>query len=92
MKCNFRNRAIDKNQNYERGINDGVYSMMLIIAYVLSRYGYKGRKIEQIIHSIQDTAESINKGYCSKEDIAQCLLEEYDIIIRDQSRSENDEL
>ena len=86
MKCSINNKQAQKNANYEKGTKDAVYSMIVIVAYVLCRYGYKGRRIQQLMHSIQDVADSINKGYCTHKDLEDTLLAEYDIQLYDSSR------
>lgn len=59
--------------------------MIVIVAYVLCRYNYKARRIKQIINSITDVADSINKGYITHKDIEDIMLEEYDIQLCDAS-------
>lgn len=82
MKCAYKNKQVQKNASYERGVASGVDSMMIMFAYVLSRYGYKGKKIQQIIRSIEDVADSINKGYCTHQDLEDVLWDEYRIRMR----------
>ena len=86
MNCAFKNKTAKKNTAYNRGIQDSTYTLITIVAYVCSRYGYKGRRIQQIIHSIQDVADSINKGYVTQQDLEDILLEEYNIQLFDNSR------
>jgi hypothetical protein len=59
--------------------------MIVIVAYVLCRYGYKGRRIKQMINSIVDVADSINKGYITHKDLEDIMLEEYDIQLCDNN-------
>lgn len=82
MKCRINNRQIKKSADYERGVASGVDSMLIMFAYVLSRYGYKGKKIQQIVHSIEDVADSINKGYCTFQDLEDVLWDEYRISMK----------
>lgn len=86
MNCSIKNKTAKKNQAYNKGIEDSTYTLITIVAYVCSRYGYKGRRIQQIIHSIQDVADSINKGYITQQDLEDILLEEYNIQLFDNSR------
>lgn len=86
MKCSVVNEGVKTRQAYEKGIQDSTYTLITIVAYVCSRYGYKGRRIQQIIHSIQDVADSINKGYITQQDLEDILLEEYNIQLFDNSR------
>lgn len=85
MKCSVVNEGVKKRQAYEKGIQDSTYTLIVIVAYVCSRYGYKGRRIQQIIHSIQDVADSINKGYITQKDLEDIMLEEYNIQLFDTS-------
>lgn len=85
MNCSFKNKTAKKNQAYNRGIQDSTYTLIAIVAYVLCRYGYKGRRIKQIINSIQDVADSINKGYVTHKDLEDVMLEEYEIMLCDSS-------
>ena len=79
MNCRFSNKQVKKSNDYERGVASGVDSMMLMFTYVLSRYGYKGPRIQQIVKSIEDVADSINKGYMPPQDIEDILWDEYKI-------------
>lgn len=79
MNCKFNNKQIRKTNDYERGISAGVDSMMIMFTYVLSRYGYSGRKIQQIVKSIEDVADSINRGYLTHKDIETVLWDEYSV-------------
>ena len=79
MNCRFSNKQVKKSNEYDRGVNSGVDSMMLMFTYVLSRYGYKGTKIQQMVKSIEDVADSINKGYVTHKDIEDVLWDEYQI-------------
>jgi isopropylmalate/homocitrate/citramalate synthase len=59
--------------------------MIVIVAYVLCRYGYKGRRIKQMLNSITDVADSINKGYITHKDLEDIMLEEYEIQLCDNN-------
>jgi hypothetical protein len=85
MNCAARNKEVKKNNDYNKGIQDSTYTLLVIVAYVFCRYGYKGRRIQQMINSIQDVADSINKGYCTQQDLEGVLLDEYDIQLFDTS-------
>lgn len=85
MKCSYNNKKVTQNQSYARGVKNSSYTMIVIVAYVLCRYNYKGRRIKQIINSITDVADSINKGYITHKDIEDIMLEEYDIQLCDNS-------
>lgn len=86
MNCSFKNKTAKKNQAYNKGIEDSTYTLITIVAYVCSRYGYKGKRIQQIINSIQDVADSINKGYVTQQDLEDVLFEEYNIQLFDTSK------
>lgn len=85
MKRSYNNKKIAQNQSYARGVKNSSYTMIVIVAYVLCRYNYKARRIKQIINSITDVADSINKGYITHKDIEDIMLEEYDIQLCDAS-------
>lgn len=85
MRCSLKNKEVKKHKAYNKGIEDSTYTLLVIVAYVFSRYGYKGKRIQQMINSIQDVADSINKGYCTQQDLEDVLLEEYDIKLFDIS-------
>ena len=85
MKCSINNKQMKKNTSYHKGIRDTSYTMLLIVAYVLCKYGYKGQRIKQIINSIEDVADSINKGYITHKDIEDIMLDEYEIQLCDNS-------
>lgn len=87
MKSAYSNKKVKQNREYNKGIKDSVYTMIVVVAYVLCRYGYKGRRIKQIINSIADVADSINKGYVTHKDLEDVMLEEYDIHIYDGCRN-----
>lgn len=82
MNCIVRNKQAKKNDAYERGVNAGVDTMMIIITYVLSCYGYKGIRIQQMVKKIEDVADSINKGYITHKDLEDELWNEYRIRMR----------
>lgn len=79
MKCSYNNKELKKTQAYEKGVSDAVNTMIIIVTYVLSCYGYKGKRIQDMIHKIEYTADSINKGYITHQDLEDTLWEEYQI-------------
>ena len=79
MKCSYNSKETRKNQSYQKGVSDAVNTMIIIVTYVLSCYGYKGKRIQQMIDKIQYTADSINKGYITHQDLEDILWEEYRI-------------
>ena len=82
MKCRATNKQVQKNLDYDKGMSDGVNSMLIIIAYVLSCFGYKRAKIQQIVNKIQDVADSINKGYITHQDLEDDLWNDYQILMQ----------
>jgi hypothetical protein len=56
--------------------------MLIIVAYVLSCFGYKRAKIQQIVNKIQDVADSINKGYITHQDLEDELWNDYEILMQ----------
>ena len=85
MKCSLTNKQTKKNTSYQKGIKASSYTMIVIVAYVLCKYGYKGRRIKQMINSMTDVADSINKGYITHKDLEDIMLEEYGIQLCDKS-------
>lgn len=85
MKNAYNNKKVEQNLSYAKGVKASSYTMIVIVAYVLCRYGYKGRRIKQIVNSIQDVADSINKGYITHKDLEDIMLEEYDIQLCDSN-------
>lgn len=79
MKAAYNNKGVRKTLAYEKGVSDAVNTMLIIVTYVLSCYGYKGKRIQQIINKIEYTADSINKGYITHQDLEDILWEEYQI-------------
>ena len=79
MKCSYNSKEARKNKSYEKGVSDAVNTMIIIITYVLSCYGYKGKRIQDMIHKIEYTADSINKGYITHQDLEDILWEEHRI-------------
>ena len=79
MNCRFRNKQVKQNSNYERGVASGVDTMLIVFTYVLSCYGYKGVRIQQIVSKIEDVCDSINKGYITHHDLEDELWNEYQI-------------
>ena len=85
MKSSYNNKKVNQNQSYQKGIWDSSYTMIAIFTYVLCRYGYKSAKIQQMLNSVQDVADSITKGYITLKDIEQVMIDEFDIRLRDTS-------
>lgn len=82
MKSAHDNKQVKRNINYDKGLTDAVNSMLIIVAYVLSCFGYKRAKIQQIVNKIQDVADSINKGYITHQDLEDELWNEYKILMQ----------
>lgn len=95
MKCAVNNKGIKKDNSFEKGLNSGIDTMLTIFAYTLSRYGYKGTKIQQMVDSVVYTADSIVRGYVTLKDLEDILWDEYGIEMRKKKewlqRSEKDE-
>lgn len=79
MKCSASNKGLKKDSSFERGLNHGIDTMLTIFAYVLSKCGYKGKKIQQLVDMCVYTADSIVRGYMTIQDIQDILWEEYRI-------------
>lgn len=82
MKSAHDNKQVKRNINYDKGLTDAVNSMLIIVAYVLSCFGYKKAKIQQIVNKIQDVADSINKGYITHQDLEDELWNDYEILMQ----------
>lgn len=82
MKSAHDNKQVKRNINYDKGLTDAVNSMLIIVAYVLSCFGYKRAKIQQIVNKIQDVADSINKGYITHQDLEDELWNDYGILMQ----------
>jgi hypothetical protein len=79
MNCRFKNKGVERKLEYERGVASGVDTMLIVFTYVLSCYGYKGIRIQQIVSKIEDVCDSINKGYITHQDLEDELWNEYQI-------------
>lgn len=79
MNCRFKNKQVKNNEAYERGVMSGVDTMLIVFVYVLSCFGYKGLRIQQLISKIEDVCDSINKGYVTHQDLEDELWSEYRI-------------
>ena len=79
MNCRFKNKDIERKLEYERGVASGVDTMLIVFTYVLSCFGYKGVRIQQIVSKIEDVCDSINKGYVTHQDLEDELWNEYKI-------------
>lgn len=82
MNCRFKNKGVERKLEYERGVASGVDTMLIVFTYVLSCYGYKGVRIQQIVSKIEDVCDSINKGYVTHQDLEDELWNEYQIKMR----------
>lgn len=79
MNCRFKNKGVERKLEYERGVASGVDTMLIVFTYVLSCFGYKGVRIQQIVSKIEDVCDSINKGYVTHQDLEDELWNEYQI-------------
>ena len=79
MNCRFKNKQAQQNNAYERGVAAGVNTMLIVFTYVLSCFGYKGQRIQQMVSKIEDVCDSINKGYITHQDLEEELWNEYSI-------------
>lgn len=83
MKCSIHNKELKQNREYQRGLEDGVDGFTVMLIYVLAdKYGFGNRKLSQVLASVQNIADSINKGYVSLQDLKDVLKEECDIEIK----------
>lgn len=82
MNCRFKNKGVERKLEYERGVASGVDTMLIVFTYVLSCFGYKGVRIQQIVSKIEDVCDSINKGYVTHQDLEDELWNEYQIRMR----------
>ncbi len=57
--------------------------MLIVLASVLTdKYGFGKVKVQQVMKSIIDRADSINQGYIDLSDLEQILKDEYGIEVR----------
>ena len=67
-------------KGYQAGIKNTVRTMLYLIAYVLhSKRGWKKDSILSVLGHIQDTFDSIDKGYETVEGVIQILRDEVDL-------------
>lgn len=79
MKCLASNKSFSKDLR-KSTTDTNVHTLLVSFASVLTdKYGYGKDKTIQILTSVFDRADSINKGYCKIEDLEAVLKEEYDI-------------
>lgn len=79
MKCSINNKGVKKDNSFERGLNSGIDTMLTIFAYTLSKYGYKGKKIQQMVDTVVYVADSIVRNYVTLQDLEDILWDEYGI-------------
>lgn len=82
MKCAFNNKGIKKDNSFEKGLNSGIDIMLTLFAYTLSKYGYKGKRIQQMVDTVTYAADSVTRGYVTIKDYEDILFEEYGIEMR----------
>lgn len=79
MKCVASNNKLSK-EIRKQTTDTNVHTLMVSFASVLTdKYGYGKEKTMQILKSVCDRADSINKRYCKIEDLERVLKDEYDI-------------
>ena len=82
MKAAIKNKKVKQNDSYWRGVQSGVDSVIVMLAYVLARRGEEGSEIQKVIDGILDVSDSIEKGYCNHKDLEEVLWDEYRIRVR----------
>lgn len=82
MKCSINNKGVKKDNSFERGLNSGIDTMLTIFAYTLSKYGYKAKKIQQMVDTVVYVADSIVRNYVTLQDLEDILWDEYQIEMR----------
>jgi hypothetical protein len=96
MKCAINNKGIQKDNSFEKGLNSGIDIMLTLFAYTLSKYGYKGKRIQQMVDTVTYAADSVTRGYVTIKDFEDILFDEYGIEMRKRKewlqRSDKDEL
>lgn len=95
MKCAINNKGIQKDNSFEKGLNSGIDIMLTLFAYTLSKYGYKGKRIQQMVDTVTYAADSVTRGYVTIKDFEDILWDEYGIEMRKRKewlqRSDKDE-
>ena len=79
MNCVASNKGLSS-EIRKQTTDTNVHTLLVSFASVLTdKYGYGKEKTMQILKSVCDRADSIDKGYCKIEELERVLKEEYDI-------------
>ena len=82
MKCSQNNKQINNRKQYSKGVESATDGMVIMLLYVLAdKYGFGYKKMTQVMKSVEYTADSINKGYISMNDLKDTLFNEYGITV-----------
>lgn len=82
MKCLASTSNSEALKIKQKAVKAACKFMLVTTASVLTdKYGFGKQKVQQILKSIEDRADSINQGYINLDDLEQILLEEYGIKI-----------
>lgn len=82
MKCAANNKGLQQNREYQKGLEDGVDGLMVMMIYILAdKKGFEHQELSEMIEKITDIADSVIKGYVNLQDLKDILKEEYDIEI-----------
>lgn len=83
MKCLASQAKSEAEKIKWNAVHASTRFMLIAMASVLTdKYGYGRQKVQQIIRSIEDRADSINKGYIKLDDLEEVLRDEYGIVIQ----------
>ena len=83
MKCLASQAKSEAEKIKRNAVYNSTRVILIALASVLTdKYGYGRQKAHQVIRSIEDRADSINKGYIKLDDLEEVLRDEYGIVIQ----------
>lgn len=83
MKCLASQPKSEAEKIKWNAVYNSTRVILIALASVLTdKYGYGRQKVHQVIRSIEDRADSINKGYIKLDDLEEVLRDEYGIVIQ----------
>lgn len=73
----------DVNKAFQRGINEGITSAIIIFFTVLlDKYGATADDLKNIWKHVNELSDSIEKGYVNIRDLERVLIEEYEVEVK----------
>lgn len=72
-----------KNEGYTKGVTGTVENYSAVVLLCLKdKFNFTTEQLQEVAWSINDTFDSVEKGYVSLDDIIQTLKEEEDLDLR----------